>query len=445
MKILRLESENVKRLKVVQITPSGELVVVGGRNGQGKSSVLDSIEMALGGKRSVPSKPVRDGQTEAHIVCDLGDLIVRRSFTSDGKTTLSVESKDGAIYSSPQTMLDKLVGQLSFDPLEFSRLGADDQFDLLCKLVGLDLSDFEARRKEAFEERTAVNRGVKQLDGQLAGLKHHADAPAAEVSITALSNDLKAAQIAEKSASAAAQKAARMERDLSRSDSEIATTRAEIERLQRELEKQEANAATLKQDLGKQRDAAEQLRIAVPDIEAIHGKLASAEELNRKVRANLERSALAERIDRGRAKSADLTKQIDAIDAEKHQAITLAAFPVPGLSIADNRVTFGGVPFDQASSAEQLRASVAIGLAMNPKLKVLLIRDGSLLDEDGLKLVGELAAAAEAQVWIERVSKGAEVSVLIEDGSVVATPAPIRPLAKAQPTGADEPEVAEAG
>jgi DNA repair exonuclease SbcCD ATPase subunit len=432
MRILRLESENVKRLKVVQITPTGELVVVGGRNGQGKSSVLDSIEMALGGKRSAPSKPVRDGQEEAHIVCDLGDIIVRRSFTADGKTHLSVESKDGAIYSSPQTMLDKLVGQLSFDPLSFSRLDTAEQFDVLCKLVGLDLADFDARSKEVFDERTAVNRGLKQLDGQLAPMKQHADAPAEEVSITALSHDLRAAQAAEKSAASAGQLVARKERELQACDADITKLTAEIARLQSQVEQQQERATTVKQELARARDSHEQLRIAVPDMDTIHAQMAAAEETNRRVRANAERAALQARIDKGRAKAAELKVAIDAVEEEKRAAIAKATFPVTGLSVSDDRVTFGGVPFDQASSAEQLRASVAIGLAMNPKLRVLLIRDGSLLDEDGLRLVGELAAAAKAQVWIERVSKGSEVTVLIEDGSVVgaAPPSPLKPLAK---------------
>jgi hypothetical protein len=76
------------------------------------------------------------------------------------------------------------------------------------------------------------------------------------------------------------------------------------------------------------------------------------------------------------------------------------------------------VPFAQGSSAEQLRVSVAMGLAMNPRLGVLLIRDASLLDDDSMAIVAEMAATANAQVWLERVGDGAECSVVIEDGSV---------------------------
>lgn len=96
-----------------------------------------------------------------------------------------------------------------------------------------------------------------------------------------------------------------------------------------------------------------------------------------------------------------------------------------GKETAEVTVTFGNgvvlyqdIPLDQCSSAERLRVSVSIGLAMNPKLKVLLIRDGSLLDEDNLQMIATMAEKADAQVWIERVGDGEECSVVIEDGQV---------------------------
>ena len=100
-----------------------------------------------------------------------------------------------------------------------------------------------------------------------------------------------------------------------------------------------------------------------------------------------------------------------------------ADFPIPGLAFDADGVTFNGIPFAQCSSAERLRVSVAMGIALNPKLKVLLIRDGSLLDDNNLAMIAEAAKEADAQVWIERVSKGEECSVIIEDGEVANTAA----------------------
>ena len=109
------------------------------------------------------------------------------------------------------------------------------------------------------------------------------------------------------------------------------------------------------------------------------------------------------------------------MDAEKLKQIKDAKYPLQGLSVSDSGdVLLEGLPFEQAASAEQLRASVAIGLALNPKLRVLLIRDGSLLDEDSLALLCKMAEDADAQVWLERVGTDGDVSVVIEDGMVKA-------------------------
>ena len=62
VKINKLEIENVKRIKAVKLEPTANgLTVIGGRNNQGKTSVLDSIAWALGGENFRPSDATRDG------------------------------------------------------------------------------------------------------------------------------------------------------------------------------------------------------------------------------------------------------------------------------------------------------------------------------------------------------------------------------------------------
>ncbi len=103
----------------------------------------------------------------------------------------------------------------------------------------------------------------------------------------------------------------------------------------------------------------------------------------------------------------------------KSAAISTAKFPVPGLSFGDDGVLFNGIPFNQASSAEQLRVSFAIAASMKPKLPVILIKDGSLLDDHSMDLLRELAREYDAQCWIERVGAD-DVGIVLEEGEVVA-------------------------
>jgi DNA repair exonuclease SbcCD ATPase subunit len=430
MKIVELTVANVKRLKAVRIKPDGNLVVIGGENGQGKTSVLDSIMYALGGKQTVCERPIHEGEKRAEVTIDLGDLTVTRTFTEAGGS-LSVKKADGSKVAGPQALLDSLAGRLSFDPLDFARMEPAKQKATLQALVGLDFAGLDHERKQAFDERTAVNRRVKELEANLKAAPHHTDAPEVEVSVTDLSAELQKAQDAEveferrkgayEQAKARVQQA---ERDLAMHDDAIGRIRKQILELEAQLERMTDDerprlTAAIKERTLEATDAkAAAENVPEFDTDAIRGRLNSAEEVNRKVRENARRAEL-DAAYRAACQEADAhTDRIEKIDADKAAALQGATFPVPGLAFDEHGVTLNGLPFSQASAAEQLRVSVAMGLALNPKLRVMLIRDASLLDKKSLQLVAEMAEQHDAQVWMERVGDGAEVSVVIEDGEV---------------------------
>ena len=198
MKIISLKAENIKRLKAVEITPDpdGNLVIVSGRNNQGKTSVLDSIMYALAGTRAIPDMPIREGESGAEVSLDLGDFTVTRNWTSNEKSYLKVVSGDGAVYTSPQKMLDDLVGRLSFDPLEFSRKDAKAQRATLIELadIDIDLDANAASRGKAFTERRDIGRDMKAAEARLGVMTApSADIPIDEISISEVAGRLSAA------------------------------------------------------------------------------------------------------------------------------------------------------------------------------------------------------------------------------------------------------------
>lgn len=442
-RIIRLQAENVKRLRCVSITPDGNMVVIGGKNGAGKSSCIDSIMYALAGGKSLPKVPVRRGEEKATVELDLGDLIVKRVFTSAGGTSLQVTNKHGLKHPSPQTILDALVGKLSFDPLEFARGSRpeDDRrrSETIRALVGLDLSKQDAARKALFDERTMVSRDVRGLESRLSVLpKPMAGGATEEVSTESI---LKEQQTAAKTNSDNQRKRvdAGLLRGTANSKAGVETeVRLQIESFEQEVLRIQQQIVAKKKDMADKALNAEQARQAAVSaeqevaklqdipLEQFTTKLRAVEQINIGVRERKTVAKLSEELKEKQASADALTTKMDGIDKEKHDAIASAKFPVDGLSVAeDGEVMFNGLPFSQASSAEQLRVSVAIGLALNPKLRVLLIRDGSLLDEDGLKLLAELAEESDGQIWLERVSTDGEVSVVIEDGMISAqSPAP---------------------
>jgi len=426
VKIVRLEAENVKRLVAVEITPDGSLVVIGGKNGAGKSSTIDSIAMALGGKDLVPERPLRDGAERGHVEVDLGDLVVRRTFTAAGGGTLTVSNREGARYPSPQGVLDELTGRLTFDPLAFSRMDARRQLETLRALVGVDFSEIDRARAELYQERTAVNRTAAQLAARIASMPRHEGAPEEEVSVAALMKELDAAVHAAREAEEADERAVVAQNAVDRAgvmiaemDQEIAAleARAKVLLAERNQLARRQSAELLPEAETKEAEA-NRLRGAVPSQDPIRSRIASADEQNRRRRENLEREACEADHQSAKREAARLSEEIEALDRTKETTLSAAAFPVPGLSFDDTGVLFNGIPFSQASSAEQLRVSVAMGAAMNPRLRVLLVRDGSLLDEDSLRLLAAMAEEHGLQVWLERVGEGAECSVVIEDGTV---------------------------
>lgn len=445
MHIVELRAENVKRLKAVRIEPDGRMVTLTGRNGQGKSSVLDSIMYALAGKAAQPVQPVRRGAERAEVVVRLDDgKTVRRTWSAHGGTALAVESPDGARYPTPQKLLDELVGELSFDPLAFCRLHPRDQASTLKRLAGIDLADLDARREATFNERTITNRELKTAEAQLAGLPE-IDAPNTEANITAIiGRQTEAAAILKANNQARAavdQLRGRIHNgeehiaQLEQQQADQAKTDAEtIARLEKQLDEAKDAAAHHEQEHQAAKAKAESLLAQIradlaaaeanvaalvdPNLEAINAELRQAEETNRQVRAQKDRQAKAAAVAELRAKSEGLTQQLADIDRQKAETIAAAKMPVAGLGFDDNGVTLNGLPFEQASQSQQIQASAAIAAALNPKLRVMLIRDGSLLDRDSLAILAEMAESQDMQVWLERVTDGQPVGIVIEDGEI---------------------------
>lgn len=408
MKVISLTTTNYKRAKHVEIKPDpdGNLVIVAGKNGQGKSSVLDSIAAALGGANSKTTpKPIRDGEDRAEIVLETEELTVTRVFTPSG-SRLTLTSKDGAKFPKAQAKLDELVGNLSMDPLAFTLLDDKKQLAQLLDLVELpfDPDQLEAERKQVFEERTAVHRRVKEFESALT--QHGelpADLPAAEVSVSELLGEYREAERLVRE-----QQNDRDEYESSRR--KMIETADQIKQLQKVLESHMKDMDTAQK--------AVEGHAALPDLTAIQAQIDGAEETNRLVRKAQERGALSFQFEAAKGQANQLTAKLDQIAKTKADGLAAAQFPVQGLGFTEEGVTYQGVPFKQASSAEQIRVSMAMAIALNPKLKVIRIQDGSLLDTDSLALIEETAQEHGYQIWLEVVGDDIEDAYTIVDGEV---------------------------
>lgn len=415
MKIVRLQAENIKGLKHVDIKPTGSIVRITGKNAAGKTSAIDCIPYGLGGKSAIPSAPIRRGAKRARIELDLGEMVVEQSITPKG-AYLKVTGPDGKAVKSPQTVLDQKVGDLSFDPLAFSRMDSKKQGEVLRQLAGLDLTDLKKREGGLVEDRQIVTREGKALAARLEAAQEPSEnLPKEYVDTDALHEASDDAAIhntaivkARTRAENAAYDYANAQKDFDRAKVRLAA----------------AKTASVKAD-GELSTSGHPI-----DMKAISTKISSAYETNNAIEAAGRYRELASEVSAAREMVSNLNREIQEVRDERAKRIADAKYPLEGLSVSEEGdVIYGlaGVPLNHASQAESTLISASIAMALNPELRLMLIRDGSLLDSDSEKALEKLAEndTGGYQIWIEQVAErdengNAPAGFFIEDGELVA-------------------------
>ncbi|GKT09112.1 AAA family ATPase [Desulforhabdus sp. TSK] len=444
LKIIQLTAENVKKLRAVQITPEGHIVQISGPNAAGKTSVLDAIWYALGGGQALPEEPIRKGAAKGEIRLDLGEMLVTRTFTHKG-SYLKVMNKEGLEWKSPQKVLDQLLGKLSFDPLAFARLDEGKQRELLLSLVTIPLSYEHLQRlsgipaQENGDPIGAMNAVYKTVYEQRAD--HHRNAKRLEAVVTAVEIPPGMETVQPVSAAQLLSERKRLEEENARNDG-MRRELLDLERSHEGLKERKEELEQKKQDLLQQLRETEDLMISTDsligssreellsavsavrdlvdhDLSEVDTRIAQADELNR-IAADVERRrGLEEELAHEQKQASECTAKLDAIARYKTELMERTDFPVSGLDFRNGKVVYNGVPVSQASTAEKLRVGMAIAMALNPRLRIIRIEDGSLLDRESWRVIEEMARQGDYQVWIETVADEPGQGIYIYDGQVL--------------------------
>ncbi len=470
LEITAVDVRHFKRLADVHVETGAHrnLLLIAGKNTAGKSSLMDALSAALGGKDALPADPVRHGAERAEIVVALdgGRYTITRTITGKGKeakSSLRIVGPDGPV-AAPQTWLDALVSGRFLDPVAFLARDAKAQRQILLALVGVDVDAIDAERKAVFDARTVINRDAKAAAARRDAIGAPPPAPPATRPVAEIQaeGDKIAAQLAE--AAAVRATAAQAAKALEARKADRARWARELERLRAEIERAERELAAADQAI-----AAAETPVAEVDTTAIEARRAElrAEYTAATARAAWEAAAKAHaaQLDRADAEVQRLQAEADAktvalaeIDARKAKMLAAAEMPVPGLEVGDDGLLLGGVPFGQASQAERLRCALAIAMRQSPKFRDVWVRDGALLDDDGIEIVREVAAAQDCRVWLEVVGEDEPGAIVIRDGRLVEGAPPKRertakvlslvppadpppPAATTTPVGDDEPDL----
>lgn len=410
IKINSFELENVKRVKAVSYEPTiNGLTVIGGKNGQGKTSILDSIAWALGGAKFEPSTAQREGSyNPPRLEVKLSNgLVVTRT---GANSTLKVLDPEGK--KSGQKILDSFIGQLALDLPKFMEMSDKEKAQELLQLLGVEdeLKKLEGEYQEVYSKRHSIGQIATQKDKYAKELPAYDDAPNELVSASELIQQQQSILLKNE--------------ENKQKRNQVLAIQTEMQTVASRIDEYQAKLDEL---MEKQTQLAEDYNIAttaVQDLEdestaELEEQIRSVDEINTKVRANQERQrALQEAADFNQEYE-ELTETIKDIRERKNKLLESVDMPLPGLSIQDGVLIYNDRQWDCMSGAEQLKVATAIVRALNPKCGFVLMDKMEQMDVDTMKEFGEWLEQEGLQVIATRVTNNEdECSIIIEDGHI---------------------------
>lgn len=402
VKINELLIENVKRVKAVQFEPSADgLTIIGGRNGQGKTSVLDAIAWALGGNNYKPSVPERDGALvppNLHIELSNGLIVERKGKNS----TLKVTDPNG--NKSGQQLLNEFVSTLALDLPKFINGSDKDKADSLLKILGIGdvLSQLDTKENQLYAQRTEVGRIADRKKKAADEMPMYPNVPKEPVSATELIKE-------QQEILARNGENERKRQDAARYEQMLAEAQIAFDEAKAALQKAEQDCLTA-------RKSAENLHDE--STAELEKNLVEIEALNIKIRANSTKEAAEIEANNLQQEYDGLTEQIESVREERNKLLDSAELPLPGLSVKDGKLIYNNMPWDGMSGSDQLKVATAIVRKLNPQCGFVLMDKLEQMDLETLQEFGVWLKQEGLQVIATRVSTGDECSIIIEDGMV---------------------------
>lgn len=416
IKINKLEIENVKRVKAVKLEPTANgLTIIGGNNRQGKTSVLDAIAWALGGDRYRPSEAQRHGSVippTLHIVMNNGMVVERKGKNSDLKVTDPTGKKGG------QQLLNEFVEQLAIDLPKFMESSSQEKAKTLLQIIGIGdrLAELEKKEKELYNQRLAIGQIADQKKKFAKEQPYYPDAPKDIVSPTELIRQQQNILAQNGENQRKRDKAEQYRQSVAFMTREVEAMREQLLKKEKELEEAKAalNVATM--------DAADLLDQSTAALEE---SISNIEEINRKVRANLDKDKAEEDAQIYKNQYDALTSQIKQTRKDKTELLQSAELPLPGLFVDDGELVYDGQKWDNMSGSDRLKVATAIVRKLNPKCGFVLLDKLEQMDLQTLKEFGAWLEEEGLQAIATRVSTGEECSIIISDGYVEGQEHPV--------------------
>lgn len=434
MKINKLEIENVKRVKAVKIEPTENgLTLIGGRNNQGKTSVLDAISWALGGDRYRPSQAKNSDSIippNLRVVMNNGLVVERKGKNSDLKVTDPDGKKNG------QQLLNEFVSQLALDLPKFMEASGKEKANTLLQIIGIgdELKRLEQEEKELYNERLTIGRIADQKEKYAKEQTYYPDAPRELISPSELIRQQQ--DILSRNG-----KNQEFRRQKDALENKVAQLLAEIQGKEEQMHRIQDYLIEKKNELASAEEALKEAKKTVSELqdestEELQKSILNIEEINRKVRANLDKEKAEEDAKAYKEQYNSLTSKISDTRKKKTDLLQSADLPLPELSVEDGELIYKGQKWDNMSGSDRLRVATAIVRKLNPNCGFVLLDKLEQMDLETLQEFGKWLEEEGLQAIATRVSTGGECSIIIEDGYVVGQEHEEQPQKKEWKAGA---------
>lgn len=407
IKINTLQIENIKRVKAVALNPAENgLTVIGGKNGQGKTSVLDAIAWALGGDRYRPSNPEREGSTlPPHIKLTLSNgLTVERSGKNSALKVVDTTGK-----RSGQQLLNEFVEQLAIDLPRFLQASNREKADTLLQVIGVGdrIHELEAKERDVYNRRRMIGQDADRKRKYADELPFYPAAPKELVSALDLIRQQQDILARNGENQRKRMRANQIEHEYGKAAAYVSLLKSQLAAAQKQLTQLEADLEIAQKDA---------LDLQDESTEEVERSLQEIEQINIQVRANCDREKAEQDAAYYAQQYQELTAELEDIRHDKYALLNSAELPLPGLSVEDSELTYNGKKWDCMSGADQLIAATAVVRAVNPKCGFVLLDKLEQLDADTLLNFGSWLEEQGLQAIATRVSTGPECSIIIEDG-----------------------------
>ena len=431
--LIGLTTSNFMRVKLVKLAfdpanPAG-LVTISGSNGEGKTSLIQSVITAITGEKI--GTPLRAGAADGEVIVETEDYTVRYSMTEKGEyLTVRARANPKKVLGKPRELLDAMFTGF-VDPLEFAdRMTNDQRRAFLRKACPQDF-DYDknaADTKKLFDSRTEKNRDVTRLEGQQKGFTGGIPTTRpVPVDTTAVMAERARREESNRKREELIEDGKKAKQDFDQAvstvtDKQSALKAAEDAVVAAKLALKSAQdaAATAQTNLKAKRDAFSTAP-AVETFTDLDAQINSASKVATDIATFDQYDKVTKELHEARVESQVLTDKIEAGRKAREDALKAAEFPVEGLEIDhDGGVTFNSLPFDQECQSKRLRIAVALLATANPQLKWLAIRDGSCLDRKSRAALDELCKAFNVQCFIEVVESTDPAAIQIVDGTVAS-------------------------